>query len=318
MVKNFIEFLDKFHTEEGCIQHIIELKFPDGFKCPRCGHTEYYRLKAARNLQCKRCRRQVSITADTVFHKTRTSFRAWFFAIWMVSRDKKSISAKQLQEQFDINGQAAWTMLHKIRSALEEKKTRLLDGLIETDEAYIGGKAEGKRGRGAANKSIVQAGVEVARGKNREYVGKFRMQKVADVTDLSLLKPILEWTTKDSVIKTDGFRSYNIVSKFRKHIAIPLRSAKNASIELPHVHKIFSNFETWIQGRFHGVSDKHLPRYIAEFEYRTNRRFRKDKLFGYVINRCVTSGRSPFYKELIADKPVYFIQLTPSEMKNTA
>ena len=318
MVKNFIEFLEKFHTEEACIQHIMKKKWPNGFVCSRCGHNMYYRLKTVRNLQCKQCSKQVSITANTVFHKTRTPFRAWFYAIWMIARDKKSISARQLEEQFSMNCEAAWTMLQKIRSSLEEKKTIFLDGLIETDEAYIGGKAVGKRGRGAANKSIVQAGVEVVSGKNGEYVRKIRMQKVIDITSSSLLKPILKWTTKDSVIKTDGLKSYNSVSKFRKHIAIPLIDPKNASVELPHVHKIFSNFQTWLQGRFYGVSDKHLPRYIAEFEYRTNRRHSLDSLFDFVINRCVKIGRAPYYKELTADNPVYFIPLKLNKMHNIA
>ena len=190
--------------------------------------------------------------------------------------------------------------------------------MIETDEVYIGGKAVGKRGRGAANKSIVQAGVEVVSGKNGEYVGKIRMRKVSDVKSLSLLKPVLDWTTKESVIKTDGLKSYNILSKFRKHIAIPLIDPKNASVELPHVHKIFSNFQNWLQGRFYGVSDKHLPRYIAEFEYRMNRRHSLDSLFNLVINRCVKIGRAPYYKELIADNPVYFIPSKFNKMHMTA
>lgn len=303
-VNTKLDFNNKFRTENDCHEYLANMRWPDGFVCPRCGNPKGYYLKARKKYECSECKYQVSATAGTAFHKTKTSLLIWFEAIWLVARDKQSISAAQLQNQFGIRKyKSAWTMLQKIRSMFEERSESLLKDLVEADETYIGGKAEGKRGRGAANKTIVLAAVEV---NSKGNPGSIRMNAIEDTKSSTLVCELVNWTDWDATIKTDGHGGYNLLDEFRKHFTVVIGSDKKASEELPWVHTFFSNLKSWLLGRFHGVSKKHLKRYLAEFVYRTNRRFIEKNLFTYVFRRCVTSGRCPYYRELVDEETIYF------------
>ena len=133
------------------------MRWPEGFKCPHCGHAEAYFHSTRRLYQCKSCRYQASVTAGTVFHKTRTPLTKWFWMIWLMGRQKSGISMKSLQRMLEIKTyKTVWTMGHKIRTALAERDAGYkLAGLIEMDDTYFGAPKPGKRGRGAAGKAKV-------------------------------------------------------------------------------------------------------------------------------------------------------------------
>ena len=156
------EFYEQFADEDACWRAVREMRWPRGFICPRCGSRESHRLRTRRLEQCRTCRYQASPTAGTIFHKSRTPLRTWLLAIFFVARHKKGISALQLQRDTGLGSyQTAWTMLHKIRSALAHRPASRLTGLVEADEAYVGGAASsGVRGRGAPNKTLVAGLVE--------------------------------------------------------------------------------------------------------------------------------------------------------------
>src|SRR5262252_7722615 len=166
------EFVVQFGAEEQCIEHLAGLRWPGGFACAGCGGRQAWRLKTRpRVYECATCHRQESATAGTVFHRTRTDLTKWFLAAYLVGRDKRSVSGKFLQRELDVAYQTAWTMAHKLRHGLSEDPSRPLQGLLEADETFIGGRGDPtSRGRSTANpdKSLVVAAVEkVAAAKNR-------------------------------------------------------------------------------------------------------------------------------------------------------
>ncbi len=156
-----LEFAARFGTEERCIEHLAGLRWPGGFVCAGCGEREAWRLKARpRVYECGKCHRQESVTAGTVFHRTRTDLAKWFLAAYLMGRDKRGVSAKFLQRELAVAYQTAWTMAHKLRHGLSEDSTRPLRGFLEADETFIGGRGDRTSlGRSTANpdKSLVVA-----------------------------------------------------------------------------------------------------------------------------------------------------------------
>ena len=154
--RTIFEFEQWFPTEEACVNFLIKSRWPDGFICPRCGGREYWWKAPRKLLQCKSCGYQASPTAGTAMHRTKQPLKIWFHAAYLLSTLTPGISALQFQRQVGItNYETAFTMLHKLRSAMVRQGRDKLSGLVEVDETYVGGPKEGKTGRGAAGKVIV-------------------------------------------------------------------------------------------------------------------------------------------------------------------
>ena len=136
------DFNKLYSREEDCLQAIQKVRWPKGFQCPECGHDDGYRLNKRRVIECAVCKHQTSITAGTIFHRTKVPLLKWFWAMFLIAGDKGGISALRLAKQLNINLKTAWRMLHKLRKAMSrrDKKVIHLAGLIELDEAYFGGK----------------------------------------------------------------------------------------------------------------------------------------------------------------------------------
>jgi transposase-like protein len=145
-----LQFQKKFSDEQVCREHLFEIRWPGGFICPRCGHTEYYNHTSRHLYQCKAFGYQASVTAGTVMHKTRIALVKWFWAIFLASHDKRGISAVRLEQELGISYPSAWLMLHKIRKAMGDRDGAYqLAGLVEMDETCIGGpKSGGETGPG--------------------------------------------------------------------------------------------------------------------------------------------------------------------------
>ena len=156
---SFKEFRQRFQTEETCETYLFELRLPDGFVCPKCGGRGRYRLHGRRKYVCRQCHRQSSVTAGTVLHRTHLPLTVWFWAIYLVARDKRGISALQLSRELELAYSSAWYLLHRLRSAMGERdKDYVLSGIIELDDAYFGAPtSNGKRGRGTDKTSVLAA-----------------------------------------------------------------------------------------------------------------------------------------------------------------
>ncbi len=292
---NFFEFQKLFSTERKCENYLFKKRWANGFVCPRCRNKKYYRLPKRKLYQCKKCGYQSSLTSNTVFHKTRTSLRKWFWAIYLITTNKNGISALQIQKQLSIKSyQTAWTMLHKIRNAMIKRNQRYkLTGLIELDEAYLGQKKQtGKRGRGSENKSKVLAAIEVPNNNNPRFAF---LKKVEDISSSKILDEISQSIKEHQVIKTDGYSSYKpLSSSGYYHYPKVMKNVEDIKKHLPWVHILISNLKSSIRAVFHGVSKKHLQRYLDEYSYRFNRRFVENQLFDRLLVACISYNTVSF------------------------
>jgi transposase-like protein len=314
-----LEFAVRFGTEERCIEHLAGLRWADGFFCAGCGGRQAWRLKARpRVYECAACHRQESVTAGTVFHRTRTDLAKWFLAAYLMGRDKRGVSAKFLQRELAVAYQTAWTMAHKLRHGLSEDPARPLHGFLEADETFIGGRGDPtSSGRSTKNpdKSLVVAPTEQVRGlkahvekvpapKNKKgkhghavkrqhgfFAGNARIAVLPAATGAALGAFLKANVAAQSRLLTDGFAGYRgrdaELGEHLKHTPVVQDVGANAGAFFPIIHTLFSNIKAWLVGTHHGVSAKHLPRYLREWSYRFNRRNLPDSLDAYLIRRAI-------------------------------
>ncbi len=301
--ETLLEFQEQFPDEVACWKALRQVRWPHGFRCPRCSHRRSYPIAKRRLEQCQRCGYQASVTAGTVFHKTRVPLRIWFLGIFFVARHKQGISALQFQRDTGLGSyQTAWTLLHKVRSALWHRPEHRLRGWVEADESYVGSKRErGLRGgREVGHKTIVGVAVE----QRRYTAGSARLAVLEGVTFEDDIGPFLRGVidAREAAVRTDGFASYLPLERVGIHHDRQVQGPDRArSTEiLPWSHTIFSNLKAWLLGTFRGVSKKHMHRYLDEFIYRFNRRWRETELFGFVLNRAVRGDPFP-YRRLTAE-----------------
>lgn len=186
----FKEFQKRFSSEDACRKFLYQQRFPNGFVCPNCGSTEYYPIYRRGLCQCKQCRKQTSITAGTVMHRTYLSLVLWFWAIYLCVNDKRGISASHLSALLDIGYESAWYMLKRIRNAMGQRDANyLLSGLMEMDEGFFGSKRSGgKRGRGTTQKRLLSHCLKQAR-RNTPCISVCSRSRMLSVSRWSLLIP---------------------------------------------------------------------------------------------------------------------------------
>ena len=269
--KNEIEFDKQFKSEKACHKYLFQMRWKNGFKCPKCGHGKYYKIN---NIlyECQKCKTQTSITAQTVMHKTRKPLKLWFKAMWWFTTSKNGVNAKSLQRLLGLRSyETAWTWLQKLRTCTVKENRSKLSGKVEVDECYIGGKEIGNQGRGSKNKKKVIIAVEKIGAKT----GRTRMSVVNDCSSKSLLNFIRKNISEGSTIVTDGWRAYQSLDKeFYIHERKVISKMKEDGSEiLPGVHIIASLFQRHLYGIFQGKSsEKHFQKYLDEFTFRYNRR----------------------------------------------
>ena len=222
--------------------------------------------------ECRRCGHQASVTAGSVLHATRVPLRMCFWASYLVATHTPGMSAVQLQRQLGLaRYETAWMMLQKLRGAMVRPERDRIRGVVEVDESYVGGVEEGQCGGRAkvSRKAIVVAAVEV-KGRGS---GRVRMAVIPDVSAASLVPFVQATVEPGSVVRTDGWRGYHPVGAAGyDHQPKTVGKEDSAAVSFPRVHRVFSNLKTWLAGTHHGVSRKHLPRYLNEFVFRFNRR----------------------------------------------
>jgi transposase-like protein len=291
---SILEFQARYGTEDACREHLFHHKWPYGFVCEKCGGTDYYTISSRNTYECRSCGYQASVTSGTVMHKTHTPLMLWFWAIYLVSRDKRGLSALALSKQIGVSYQTAWLILHKIREAMSLRDDNYkLANLVELDDGFFGTPGTGgKRGRGTS-KSKVVVGISVHQDKPQ-----FAKMEVVNAIDSDSLKQIAQDNIEaGATIKSDGYRSYNILGESGyQHVPIVIND-QDASKVLHWVHILISNAKAFIDGTFHGLGKKHFQRYLDEFCYRFNRRFWETQLFDRLLNACCCA-KTITYSEL--------------------
>jgi transposase-like protein len=284
--KTILEFEKRFNSEEACLQYLYQLRWPDGFICPRCGCRSAWKTK--RELyRCPCCNYQVSITAGTIFQDTHKPLKTWFRAIWQITSQKYGANALGLKRVLGIGSyRTAWTWMHKLRTAMVRPDRERLSGTIEVDETYLGGQKSGKRGRGASGKTLVLIACEL----NGKRIGRIRLYLLKDASSESLISAIRELIEPGSTIQTDAWSGYGPLknSKFQ-HIVIR-ESSNLGDTLLPHAHLVAALLKRWLLGTYQGaVRPSHLDYYLDEYTFRFNRRASgsRGKLFYRLIQQAV-------------------------------
>lgn len=311
---SLLEFQRTFATEDACAEHLKALRWPEGFACPRCGHKEAWYIGTRKLLDCKGCRAQVSLTAGTIFHRTRTPLVKWYWLLYHMATEKVGVSVAQLQRGLEIpDYKTAWLMAHKVRKAMADRDAQYrLAGLIEMDEAFFGPRGT-KRGRGSERKQTVLCAVALYRDRSgRERPGFAHMRLVADASARTV-EDFLDRLGCGAVtdegrqlletIRSDGWRAYGAAAKAKDlaHCKVVLRDPRAAGKLLPWVHRVISNAKAVLRGAHRGVSQKHLQAYLTEVCYRFNRRFWERELFDRLVKACVSTGTLTYHQLIKKD-----------------
>lgn len=282
---SLLDFQRRFPSEADCQSYLMGIRFAHGFSCVECGSSHIGSIVTRGLLQCRDCRRQFSVTAGTCFHRTRTSLQEWFWAIFLVAKDKRGHSALQLSKELGIPYARAWFVLQKIKVAMAYRDSQYrLSGTIELDEAYFGAPDPSAKGRKTKRtKSFVAVSVTED--------GKPRFAKIQVVRRLDS-RYVIKFATKEiepgSLVRTDGLAIYNSLAGAYVHEPIVAKGKPKDAV-LKWVHVVISNAKSFIEGTFHGLDGKHLQRYLDEFCYRFNRRHRENELFDRLLLACTTT-----------------------------
>jgi len=280
---SLLEWQKKFSNERSCAATLAKVRWPQGFQCPACGCRKYSFIASRKLYQCSQCHHQVSVTADTLFHATKVPLVKWFWAIYLTASDKGGISALRLSKHIGVSWLTARRMLKKIRTAMAHRDSIYrLNNLIEFDDAYVGGKRAGKRGRGAEGKKPVLVAVET----RKKRAGFVAMQAVDEISKKSIRNFLDYRLNAHQTVKTDALPALNAVAENHVHEK-KVTPPEKASEWLPMVHIMIGNMKQFINGTFHGVSSKYLQEYLDEFCYRFNRRFWEPQLPLRLLNACL-------------------------------
>lgn len=301
--RHFQEFLEQFKNEDDCWNYIYEIRWPNGFMCPKCREHNKYWLTDHKLIHCSYCGHQTSVTGGTIFHGTRKPLLLWFHIMWWVVAQKTGASAHNLMDFMGFGSyETAWSWLQKLRRAMVRPERDRLSGEVEVDETFIGGKeiGKGKQGRGAETKTLVVVATECI-GKQ---IGRVRFKCISDSSREYLMEFVKENIEPGSKIITDGWTGYNFLigsKKYKHEIKAISRSGKEAHDLLPHVHLVDSLVKRWINGTHQGkISPKYLSYYLDEFAFRFNRKLStyRGKLFYRLMQQAVDTPPQPF-KEIL-------------------
>jgi transposase-like protein len=285
--QNQLEFTERFYSEEACRDYLFKIRWPHGFKCPRCGNLTAWATRR-KQYRCRKCNLQTSITSGTIFHRTRKPLRLWFQAMWSITSQKYGANALGIQRVLGLGSyHTAWEWLHKFRRAMVRPGREKLSGLVEVDETYVGGPKSGKRGRGAGGKALVMIAVE---DKDELGFGRIRLGRVVDASGNSLTRFIEDNIETGSTVRTDGWKGYKGISeKCYDHI-VQFETGEVGEEMLPLVHRIASLMKRWLMGTYQGaVREQHLDYYLDEYTFRFNRRTSgsRGKLFYRLVQQAM-------------------------------
>ncbi|MCU7805618.1 MAG: IS1595 family transposase [Candidatus Thiodiazotropha sp. (ex Lucinoma borealis)] len=289
------EFLEKYGTDAQCSQALYRLRWPTGYTCPECGNTTGCELKSRKIYQCHKCHHQTSLTASTIFHGTKLPLKKWFLTIYLLTQRKKSTSALQLSREIGVNYNTAWKLKHKLMQVMMERQgEKKLAGRIEIDDAYIGGEKPGKRGRGSRNKIPFVAAVETTQD-GRPL--KIHLRRVRGFCSADIARYAKSSLVSGSTVFSDGLYCFRAVTDAEcDHIAFVTgggrKSAQHSTFKW--VNTMLGNVKNSLLGTFHAIREKHVPRYLAKFEYRFNRRFNLPEMIERLLFVALRTPPMPY------------------------
>jgi len=285
------EFQARFGTDEQCRQALAEARWPHGFRCPSCEGVEHSRFeRLGRSYwQCSACRAQTSLTAGTIFDASKLALTVWFLGMYLLTQTKTGMSALELHRHLGVSYRTAWLVKHKLMQVMfeQERDRRLLD-VVQIDDAFLGGeRTGGKRGRGSENKVPLIAAVQTAANGQAIFTR-------LDVLPNWKVPTVARWAVKalasDTHVVSDGLSSFvGVKSAKCSHEAI-IHGTGKQSAQHPRflaINTLLGNLKMWMNTTFRGFKTGHYAmRYMAEFQYRFNRRFDLAQLMPRLLQSC--------------------------------
>lgn len=291
---SLLEFQDRFSTEKACRDHLISMRWPEGFIC-ECGSKEHCYSPNREEFHCYRCDGVTSPTAGTLFHRSKVPLRKWFWAIFLVATSKKGVPALYLKRELKLNDRTAWSMLRKMRLSMANRNTHWkLKGSIQADEIFIGGKQTHDERRKNPNKTTFFIAVEEDKSGNPKFLAAQQIESAYD--DDSVRPAIDQLIPENSILKTDGKRIYRQAAQDKNCVheyVVAMSDPELAHAHLNWVNRVTSNLKRWLISTHHGVFPKYRKEYVAEFVYRFNRRFWPDQIFDRLLFANMIMAPSP-------------------------
>ena len=293
-LNSLIKVADYFDSEKKCQQILEDSYWGDDVVCPKCG-KHHCKMSNSGRYHCTECNHNFSCTVGTIFENSKLSLRKWFFAIYMITSNKKGVSSCQLARDLDITQKTAWHILHKIRSVFSQNDSNALTGTVECDEMYLGGaednkhknkKTKGTQGRSTKTKKPIFGMIQRS--------GKLVAMAVKDTKAETLMPIIKQFVAENTVVYTDELKSYNRLSKENYSHGVVHHNENEFVVDDIYTNTIegfWSHFKKMVFGTYHFVSKKHLQRYIDEEVYRWNTRLMSESarfkdVFSKSLTRC--------------------------------
>ena len=311
------QFLDWFPDEAACRDYLESIRWRDGFVCPRCGAVDAALLASRGRRICRGCRYQCSVTAGTVFDKTRTPLRSWLAAVWYITNQKQGVNALGLPRVLGLGSyQTAWTMLHRLRRAMIRPGRERLSGVVEVDECFVGHtprhKEPVKKKRKTSVKqqdrrnTVIAVAVEI---KVKRGFGRIRLRRIASPSKVALIPFIKDSIEPGSIVHTDGSAAYRSLSKYgyRRMKTVMQGNEKPAHVSMPGVHRVAALLKRWLLGTHQGaIRPQQLEHYLNEFVFRFNRRTSRSR--GLLFYRLL--------EQAMATEPVTYEQIAAASKHN--
>lgn len=280
-----MELERRFASEEACRQYLFQLRWPEGFVCPRCGAKQAWSMTRGRWL-CTACRYQAPVTAGTIFQDSHLPLTTWFRAMWYVTSQKTGVSALGLQRVLGLGSyRTAWALLHKLRRAMVRPGRDRLRGVVEVDETYWGSEEEGVVGRLTDAKALIIVAAE----EDGAGIGRVRLRRIPDLAKPTLHGFIAQAIEPGSTVRTDGLNAYRGLQDYGHDRRVQREQPKGEHL-LPRVHRVVSLMKRWLLGTHQGaIRHAHLDDYLDEFTFRFNRRksASRGKLFYRLAQQAV-------------------------------
>lgn len=291
---SMVEFLDRYGTQDRCEAALTASRWPAGFVCPHCGGParSSFRREGRLYWQCAKCSHQCSLTSDTIFHGSRLPLTSWFLAMHLLTQAKNNVSALELKRHLGVNYATAWLVKHKLMEVMRlREEDRQLTGRVEIDDAYLGGqRCGGKTGRGSENKVPFLAAVQTNEAGQPHLVcfsqRPFTKEAVGEFVAQSMMLPL--------TVVSDGLGCFTVSASFGAVHDRTVTGGGKASVQLEQfraVNTVLGNLKTALTGTYHAVRfAKYASRYLAEVQYRFNRRYDLRSILGRLIRAAALTS----------------------------